>query len=222
MKLDLGEHGIMAYELALPLDPKIELEYSHWLPDTLNKASLSRRQEYLAGRVCAHKCAETLGMELLNLPSLPSRAPSWPENLVGSITHTKRLAIAALGFRSQFKSVGIDAEELIDPAKIAELSSVIASDTEMKVIWASPQNEWSQRFTILFSAKESLFKALNPLCHSFIDFKDAEMKEICLKSNSFILSLKRGGDELSSLKGDYEGKIIYHKASIVTVIILNT
>ena len=212
----------MAYELDLPLDPKIELEYSHWLPEALNRASLSRRHEFIAGRVCAHKCAQTMGLELLNLPSLPSRAPHWPENLVGSITHNKKLAIAALGFKGQFKSLGIDAEELIDPAKIAELSTVIASDTEMKAIRLSPQNEWGQRFTILFSAKESLFKALNPLCHSFIDFKDAEMKDICLKSNSFSLSLKKGKNELSSFVGDYEGKIIYHKGSIVTVIVLNT
>lgn len=222
MKLDLGKHGIMAYELALPLDPNIELEYSHWLPEALNKASISRRQEFIAGRVCAQKCAQTLGLELLNLPSLPSRAPHWPENLVGSITHTKKLAIAALGFKAQFKSLGIDAEELIDSAKIAELSTVIASEFEMKAIRLSPQNEWGHRFTILFSAKESLFKALNPLCHSFIDFKDAEMKSICLKSKTFTLTLKKGGDELGSFLGDYEGKIIYHNETIVTVIILNT
>lgn len=222
MKLDLGEHGIMAYKLALPLDSKLELENSHWLPEALNKASLSRRQEFIAGRVCAQKCAEALGLELLNLPSLPSRAPMWPENLVGSITHTKKLAIAAIGFKANYKSLGIDAEVLIDPAKIAELSTVIASESEMRALRISPENEWSLRFTILFSAKESLFKALNPLCQSYIDFKDAEMKEICLKTKSFVLSLKKGGMELNAYRGDYKGKIIYLNDSIVTVIFIST
>jgi len=44
--------------------------------------------------------------------SQPDRRPQWPEEIVGSITHTAGFSAAAVGQRSRFAGIGIDAERV--------------------------------------------------------------------------------------------------------------
>ena len=58
-------------------------------PAQLGKAVSKRKAEYLAGRVCAKHVLATLSIDNFELHSGTDRAPIWPENIIGSITHTQ-------------------------------------------------------------------------------------------------------------------------------------
>jgi 4'-phosphopantetheinyl transferase EntD len=102
----------------------------------------------------------------------PNRAPVWPEGVVGSITHCTGYCAAAVGRRGELRALGIDAElnEPL-PAGVAQLVC-----TEAEVAWTetAPQGgaPWQ---TLIFSAKESVYKAWQPLTGAWLGYLDAEL-----------------------------------------------
>jgi enterobactin synthetase component D len=69
-----------------------------------------------------------------------------------------------------------------------EVRDIILSDYEKKNI---QQGGLSPNLyaTIIFSAKESLFKAIYPKVGIFFDFTAAEVTNICLKSKTFKITI---------------------------------
>jgi enterobactin synthetase component D / holo-[acyl-carrier protein] synthase len=96
--------------------------------------------------------------------------PLWPDGWVGSITHANRIAAAAVACRSSCGALGIDVEERIAPTLAAEISSQISSPGEMSLLKALDP---PTALTVIFSAKESLYKALYPYVLKFFDFAAA-------------------------------------------------
>jgi 4'-phosphopantetheinyl transferase EntD len=136
-------------------------------------ASAKRRIEFTLGRAAAHAAINELG-EGLDAPILRllnSRAPKWPEGIIGSIAHTDTIGVAAAGFAATVKAIGLDIETIgrADP----EIASRVASTEER--IWIESNSEDSaSRLITLFSAKECVFKALHPEVQSWIGFLDVE------------------------------------------------
>ncbi|HYJ10271.1 MAG TPA: hypothetical protein VEX18_14710, partial [Polyangiaceae bacterium] len=75
------------------------------------RAVLKRRAEFLAGRLAAVQALRALGVV-----EAPGRrddgSPSWPAPAVGSISHGAGRALCIAGKRSEFSSLGIDAERV--------------------------------------------------------------------------------------------------------------
>src|SRR4051794_27548381 len=69
-----------------------------------------RRREFFAGRIYARQGLLELGQK--PVPILPklSRAPSWPEGFVGSISHCDSVCAAVVGRSSKFHAIGLDIE----------------------------------------------------------------------------------------------------------------
>jgi 4'-phosphopantetheinyl transferase EntD len=141
-------------------------------------AVLKRRAEFLAGRLAARHALESLG---IGSPTGPGRredgSPSWPEPAVGSITHGAGRALCAVARRSDFRSLGIDAERLLDDAAKQELLERICAGDERRVLAQLPLSE-PQGVSVAFSAKESLFKCLYPFVGKYMDFAAARVVSV--------------------------------------------
>jgi 4'-phosphopantetheinyl transferase EntD len=132
-----------------------------------------RRQEFAAGRACARMALAQLGYQPAPLIPGPDRAPAWPQGAVGSITHCRDYCAAAAARRSQLRALGIDAElNQPLPEGVAELVC-----TPAELDWsASTEHQGADWRTLIFSAKESVFKAWQPLTGEWLGYRDVELR----------------------------------------------
>jgi enterobactin synthetase component D len=128
-------------------------------------AVLKRRRAFAVGRVAARDALERL---LLHppLPVLPGldREPCWPEGVVGSISHSGGWGLAAVDRVNRTMALGLDLEYLPELSGM-EIASFVADIDELQWIGADPR-----RLLALFSAKESVYKALYPSCRAYFGF----------------------------------------------------
>ena len=134
-----------------------------------------RRAEFLAGRQCAHDALTQLTGNGAWLPSRQQLGPEWPPGTCGSLSHSSDLAVACVGKSSQWQSIGIDIERLQPAERAQRLASQIMTNNELSWFNSLPEEIRATVFSILFSAKESLFKALHPLVGRRFYFHDVEL-----------------------------------------------
>jgi enterobactin synthetase component D len=155
------------------------------LPLSLAKASPKRKTEYLAGRHYAVAALRAAACEDAAPPGMrEDRLPQWPPGWLGSITHSSGEAIAAVSSAAVTRLLGIDVETLIDPASADGIAALVALEGELSLFESCTA---SQALTILFSAKESLYKALYPDTRRFMDFSAARI--LTFGAGSLTLSL---------------------------------
>ena len=158
------------------------------LPSQLLHASLKRRTEYLAGRRCALVALQAAGCEPAITPEMgEDRLPLWPTDWLGSITHSNGVAIAAVSRRCLTRLLGIDVESLIDAASVEGIAALVTLDGEMALL-ARCGHSASQALSLLFSGKESLYKALYPDVRRFMDFSAARAIASTSGAISFVLT----------------------------------
>lgn len=123
-----------------------------------------RRREFLATRHLARAALAELGRVDALVGIGPHRAPVWPSGIAGSITHCAGYRAVAVARADDLLSVGIDAEpavpledgvadQVLLPAEAARLRDPVES-------------------TVVFSAKESVYKAWHPLTGGWLGFED--------------------------------------------------
>lgn len=139
------------------------------------RAVAKRRREFTGVRACARSAMEKLGVP--PQPILPGErgAPQWPEGLVGSMTHCEGYCAAALVRASDLASLGIDAEphDLL-PEGVLESVALPAEQARLRDLSAvTPSVHWDR---LLFSAKESVYKAWFPLTGTWLDFLEADIE----------------------------------------------
>ncbi|NEA42195.1 4'-phosphopantetheinyl transferase superfamily protein [Streptomyces sp. SID11385] len=136
------------------------------------RAVAKRRAEFTTVRGCARRALAALGRP--PVPLLPGErgAPGWPAGIVGSMTHCPGYHAAAVAPAEDWRSLGIDAEE--DAPLPPGILDMIALPADRAALAALPPDgpAWDR---ILFSAKESVYKAWFPLARRFLDFTEAEL-----------------------------------------------
>ncbi len=137
-------------------------------------AVAKRRDEFTTARWCARQAMARLGRA--PAPVLPGRQgePQWPAGLVGSITHCAGYRAAVLAEAAAIQTVGIDAEPN-EPLPFGLLETVaLPAEQQMiaTLLAGHPRVSWDR---LLFSAKESVYKAWFPLTARWLDFEDAEL-----------------------------------------------
>lgn len=142
-----------------PVPAGVATELGVVLPPELDGAVPRRRAEYLAGRWCARAAVRALVPGFTGQIGSHGRAPRWPPGIVGSITHSGGFACAAVACASDVLGVGIDSETIGDPERIAAIREAATVPAERR-----PDPSWGEGlyYTLMFSAKESLFKCLYP------------------------------------------------------------
>jgi 4'-phosphopantetheinyl transferase EntD len=131
-----------------------------------------RRLEFVTARGCARRALVKLGLSAQAIPAGGRGEPRWPEGVVGSITHCDGYRACALGRATELLAIGIDAEVneplpegvLDDIALPQERSSIGELAREVRGV------NWDR---LLFSIKESVYKAWFPLMQRWLGFEDA-------------------------------------------------
>lgn len=216
MELNLSFKDVSFYGVHLPLPADVEHQMTEWLPQNIKKGSRVRQQEFVGGRYCALKAAEKLGLKIDSLPLALSREPLWPGNVIGSISHTQDLAIGCVSLDDNVRSLGIDAEEIISREKLFNIIPLIASKDEKAILrQACDESQYELGFTILFSAKEALFKALFPICRSFIDFLEVRLTYLSFETQTFEFEMIK---EFSGLDQTYQGTFSLKNQTVITFV----
>jgi 4'-phosphopantetheinyl transferase EntD len=141
----------------------------------IKKAVEKRRREFSAGRTCARQALRELGCADAPIIHNQNGAPLWPPGIVGSITHSKTHAAAAVAERSRLRGLGIDMETVsrVSPA----IAGKILTGPEQACLQQQPDPSAQQRLLALcFSAKEAIYKCLHPLLQGRIGFEDARVE----------------------------------------------
>jgi enterobactin synthetase component D len=158
---------------ALPLSPAARSR----LPQALRYATQKRQREFLAGRWCAEEALQRLGAGSTHVAMAEDRAPIWPDGVVGSITHTGNFAAAAVAWAADIAGVGIDSEEIIDPAAAHDIADICMVDEAM-LFEPAHGRSFCEFCTLVFSAKEAVFKCLFPLTRKFLEFSDVRITSL--------------------------------------------
>ncbi|WP_234686121.1 4'-phosphopantetheinyl transferase family protein [Bradyrhizobium monzae] len=134
----------------------------------------SRRREFITARRCARDALAKLGHAPVPIRAGPKREPLWPTGVVGSITHTTGFRAAAVASQSVLASIGIDTEQNHRLPDGVEETITVASEPEMLAALSRrfPAVHWGR---LLFSAKESVYKAWYPLTGRGLGFEDARV-----------------------------------------------
>jgi len=118
-----------------------------------------QQTEFETGRECAREALQKLGCATSTVLAGGSGEPVWPERVVGSITHTHEYCAAAVASANGIRAMGIDAE--VHRELKEGVLEIIANADEMQMIRQLPEGiHWD---VVLFSAKESIYKAWFPL-----------------------------------------------------------
>jgi len=158
------------------------------LPAELAGCVTKRRRDYLAGRYCARQALALLDPKLAGkrVEIGPNREPLWPHGVVGSITHTGGFAAAAVALAAEIGGVGIDAEHVLDQARALEIERLVLLDAERRHV-ASTGLEHHELVSLVFSAKEAVFKCLYALGRELWDFTELELTRVDRHSQSFTI-----------------------------------
>ncbi|MEU6389339.1 4'-phosphopantetheinyl transferase superfamily protein [Streptomyces sp. NPDC046939] len=141
----------------------------------VTRAGAKRRREFTVVRSCARRAMEKLGVPPQPVLRGKYGAPRWPAGLVGSMTHCDDYYAAALGRAADLASLGIDVE-VHGPLPDGVLPAVALPAEVDRLRWLSdrrPDVHWDR---LMFSAKESVYKAWFPLTQEWLDFKEADIE----------------------------------------------
>ncbi|QDG74826.1 4'-phosphopantetheinyl transferase [Labrenzia sp. PHM005] len=137
-------------------------------------AVTSRRSEFFAGRECARKAMRDLGFQPTAIGVRPDRSPIWPNGLIGTISHSRTLCLAAVALQNDDAlSIGLDIEP--DSPLPEDMWDTICTSNERSWLAGLPSDQRTRQALRMFTAKESAYKAQYPLTQEFLEFEDLEI-----------------------------------------------
>jgi 4'-phosphopantetheinyl transferase EntD len=136
--------------------------------------SQKRRGDFLVGRAAARRALEGVGFPVVT-PVLrgENREPLWPVGIAGSISHSSGVGIAAAAWQQDVPAIGVDIQE-VEERYTDELIARFADPDEFDWVRSDPALR-TERAVKLFSAKESVFKALYPIRKVWFAFDVARL-----------------------------------------------
>ncbi|PBC85654.1 4'-phosphopantetheinyl transferase EntD (siderophore biosynthesis) [Streptomyces sp. 2224.1] len=139
----------------------------------VSSAVPKRQKEFGTVRRCARSALSELGIAPAPLLPGPQREPLWPAGIVGAMTHCAGYRAAAVARSADVRTVGLDAEPHlpVDDPGVIDLVTLPEERAQLRrLAGAQPEVCWDR---LVFSAKESVYKAWYPLAHRWLGFEDA-------------------------------------------------
>lgn len=177
-----------------------------------------RQKEFGTVRGCARTALSQLG--IAPGPLLPGRdrAPQWPAGIVGAMTHCTGYRAAAVARGRDVLTVGLDAEpnQPIEDPGVVDLVTLPEERAQLRRLTAlEPEVCWDR---LMFSAKESVYKAWYPLAHRWLGFEDA-LLTLDPTDASFTARLLVPGPEINGAElTEFSGQWLVDEGLVVTAI----
>jgi 4'-phosphopantetheinyl transferase EntD len=180
------------------------------------QAVATRRAEFTTARACARTALARLGVSGAAVPVGEKRAPVWPDGIVGAITHCAGFRAAAVAWREEVRTVGLDAEpHAALPDGVLEAVSDAGERAVLdRLARERPDVRWDK---LLFSAKESVYKAWFPLTGRWLGFEDAEL--VPAADGTFRAALRVPGPVVDGMAiASFDGRWIVRDGLVITAI----
>lgn len=170
----------------------------------VSRAVDKRRREFATTRHCARRALADLGFDPVPIMQGERGMPLWPDQVVGSLTHTDGYRAAIVGYAMGVRTLGIDAEPHdVLPDGVLEHTSLPA---ERAVLAERPDTvHWDR---LLFCAKETTYKAWFPLTRRWLGFEDAH---ITFEQTS---TDETGADESGSVSGTFRSELLVDGSTV--------
>ena len=141
--------------------------------EDIASAAPNRQEEFAAGRQLARALSDQLGLPPAPLRRGEDRAPVWPGDRTGSLSHCDTLCVAAVGKRSAVQSVGVDVETI---GRVEQkLWPTLFTEKETGYFSSLAPAAVALETTLFFSAKEAFYKCQYPLTQEWVGFQDVEI-----------------------------------------------
>jgi 4'-phosphopantetheinyl transferase EntD len=185
----------------------------------ISGAVRKRRREFTSARHCARQALAAIGVPPVPILRGSGGEPLWPPGTVGSLSHCDGYRAAAVACAADAQTLGIDAESDAPlPEGVLELVADAGERAQLRQLAASaPAVSWDR---LLFSAKESVYKAWYPLMRTWLGFEAAHV-EIGRDTGTFTATVLRPAAGCDTWFHDrLEGRWLVEDGLIVTAIVL--
>jgi len=181
-----------AFEVALvedclaELSPKQRELVDSWAPH--------RQREFATGRLCARRALAVHELDGGDLLPDAEGLPRWPEGSVGSISHSRGIALAVVARTSDYSLLGVDLEQT---TRLSEAAiKRVVHPLEEAFVGSDQLNA-----SILFSLKEAFYKAQFPRWRTTGNFHDLALEVDLVDGVANVLEIDaRFAPELASLQ----------------------
>ncbi|MFM6905391.1 MAG: 4'-phosphopantetheinyl transferase [Acinetobacter tjernbergiae] len=119
---------------------------------------------------------------------------------------------------SRSKYLGIDLEYIVATSFAEESMQLILTQFEQE-LWQTGKIEhlsFCEYLTLIFSLKESLYKAVFPVAQSYIDFLEATVVEIDIKRQMVRLKFSQEIQQRYKLRFEYQGFWVFQQDHVIT------
>jgi 4'-phosphopantetheinyl transferase EntD len=183
------------------------------------KAVDKRRREFSTTRACARSALAKLGLPPVPIVPGLRGAPQWPSGVVGSITHCAGYRACAVARNDEVITIGLDAEPHDRlPAGVLDAISSATERARLAALTAARSDVCWDR--MLFSAKESVYKAWFPLIRRWLGFEEASV-DIDPVAGTFTARLLTSGPVINgAVLADFQGRWLVSNCLITTAIAL--
>lgn len=175
----------------------------------------NRKAEFIAGRFCAHKILKSLGITCENISSNEDRTPDWPLYTLGSITHSENYVSVSISNNPNILGLGRDSEFIFSKMVAKKLGPLIAQNSELDLIKGLKKEEF---ISLIYSAKESFYKAVYPIAKTPFYFDDVLILEI--DESHFQIKAKKNLGGFFKAEQIFNGEFIFSDGLVHTGIIV--
>jgi enterobactin synthetase component D len=130
---------------------------------------LPRRRTWVGGRAALRETGSRAGLTLGSVGTDDRGAPVLPPGVAASVTHKEKLAAALVAFETRAR-VGVDLE--IDIARAQDIGRRVLTAGELAEIAHLEGPERAREVLLRFSAKEAIYKALDPFVRRYVGFEE--------------------------------------------------
>ena len=160
-------------------------------PPELSSSVPKRCSEFLAGRYSARQALRQLTNQYHFVGRRKDRSPIWPCTTIGSISHSDTNAIAIVAYRHDYTYIGVDIEEWLSISTTGEIANMVLTGNELNLSKSVPL-QFYEFVTLVFSVKESVYKALYPMIQKYFGFECVSVHSIDIENNRCIATLNKG------------------------------
>ncbi len=158
-------------------DPAVYEGHGIARPPAIAASVVRRQAEYFYGRLAASMALDLLGVDKRDIGNGAWREPLWPDGVIGSISHSAGLAAAVVADRESNRGcgIGIDIESIAGIADEAALDGVMSAREHDRLRELGGGWPHQALARLVFSAKESFFKASFATVGRHFDFDAIEL-----------------------------------------------
>lgn len=141
-----------------------------------------RQVEFFLGRQCAELALRQSGAPSFQVFVNDDRSPAWPSEWNGSISHHSTanhiFAVAVVAPAKDWEAIGIDYEAVFSVEVFNQVQKDVFTLGEQQYLATTNFQERQLFATLIFSIKESFYKAIFPTVKRFVDFQSVEVIQI--------------------------------------------